>query len=56
MTNELINIVVTVETEEQKDAILRVLEDAELEGLDFAFGCRTNTVLVGDYLESNHAR
>ena len=42
MAIEKVTLTITIETEEQKDAILEVLEDAEMDGqLDFAFHCQT---------------
>jgi len=56
MSKELINVVITVENEEQKETILQVLESAEMEEIDFSFGCRITHVNLSDYLESNNAR
>ncbi len=54
MTKELINVVITVENEDQKETILQVLEAAEMEEINFSFGCRITHVSMQDYLESNN--
>ena len=48
MAIEKVTLMITIETAEQKDAILDVLNEAEMEGqLDFSFHCQT------EFLTSN---
>jgi hypothetical protein len=48
MAIEKVTLTITIETAEQKDAILDVLNEAEMNGeLDFVFNCQT------EFLTSN---
>ena len=46
---ELVRLTITVESQDQKDAILEVLEEGEMNGeLDFTFDVRTEFVTAGE--------
>ena len=46
---DLVRLTITVESQDQKDAILEVLEEGEMNGeLDFTFDVRTEFVTAGE--------
>ena len=47
--SELVRLTITVETQDQKDAILEVLEEGEMNGeLDFTFDVHTESITAGE--------